>query len=160
MAESGSWNKAMHRICRDGSVWSRSFPKRPAAHRSHFDQIHRFCRQCEEVIRFSVFPLFQLSSVLFCSVSFSFPPFLFCVSHFPRRFFFLCLFKPITTMLHFRKTLQEPEKAFAAMNCTSAGRHTDLSFVNENAADSILRNIESDSIETDESPKTGTQDRE
>jgi hypothetical protein len=36
------------------------------------------------------------------------------------------------------------------MDWTLPGKHTDLSFVNENASDSICRNNESDSIETDE----------
>jgi hypothetical protein len=36
------------------------------------------------------------------------------------------------------------------MDCTYTGRHTDLSFVDENASDSIFRNNEPDSIETDE----------
>jgi hypothetical protein len=36
------------------------------------------------------------------------------------------------------------------MDWASPGRQTDLSFVDENASDSILRNNESDSIETDE----------
>jgi hypothetical protein len=53
-------------------------------------------------------------------------------------------------MLQFRKTLQESGKAFAAMDCTSTGRQTDLRFVNENAPGSILRNNEYDSIKTDE----------
>jgi hypothetical protein len=74
----------------------------------------------------------------------------FFVSHFPRRFFFFSLFKPITAMLHFRKTLQESGKAFAAMDCTSTGRLTDLSFVHKNALASICRNNEPDSIKTDD----------
>jgi hypothetical protein len=74
----------------------------------------------------------------------------FFVSHFPRRFFFFYVFKPITTMVYFRKTLQESGKVFAAMDCTSTGRLTDIRFVHENALGSILRNNESDSIETDE----------
>jgi hypothetical protein len=53
-------------------------------------------------------------------------------------------------MLHFSKTLQESGKAFAAMNCTSSGRHTDFNFVDENTSNSILRNNEPDSMETDE----------
>jgi hypothetical protein len=46
--------------------------------------------------------------------------------------------------------LQESGKAFAAMDCTSTGRLTDIRFVDENASDSILRNSEPDSIKTDE----------
>jgi hypothetical protein len=53
-------------------------------------------------------------------------------------------------MLQFRKTLQESEKVFAAMDCTSTGRRTDLSFVHKNACGSIGRNNEPDSIKTDE----------
>jgi hypothetical protein len=53
-------------------------------------------------------------------------------------------------MLHFRKTFHESGKVFAAMDCTSTGRHTDLSFVQKNASGSIRHNNESDSIETDE----------
>jgi hypothetical protein len=53
-------------------------------------------------------------------------------------------------MLHFRKTLPESGKAFAPMDCTSTGRHTDLSFVHNNTFGSIRRNNELDSIETDE----------
>jgi hypothetical protein len=65
------------------------------------------------------------------------------------------LFKPInektiTTMLHSRETLQKREKALHPMDWTLSGRHTDLSFVDENTSDSILRNNESDSKETDE----------
>jgi hypothetical protein len=53
-------------------------------------------------------------------------------------------------ILPFRETSQESGKAFTAMNWTSSGRQTDLSFVDENAQDSILRNNEPDSIKTDE----------
>jgi hypothetical protein len=65
------------------------------------------------------------------------------------------LFKPInaksiTTMPHSRETLQKRGKAFAAMDWTSPGRQIDISFVDENASDSILRNNESASIDTDE----------
>jgi hypothetical protein len=42
-------------------------------------------------------------------------------------------------------------KAFAAMDWASLGGQTDLSFVDENASDSILRNNEPNSIQTDES---------
>jgi hypothetical protein len=91
---------------------------------------------------------------------FDFPHFLFLfallfVSHFPHRSFFSCLFKPInakarTTTLHLREISQSRGKVFAAMDCTSTGRCTDISFGHENAEDSILRNNESDSIKTDE----------
>jgi hypothetical protein len=53
-------------------------------------------------------------------------------------------------MPHPRETLQEGGKAFIAMDWTLPGRQTDLSFVDENASDSILRNNESDSIKTEE----------
>jgi hypothetical protein len=53
-------------------------------------------------------------------------------------------------MLHLRKTVQESGKAFAAMDCTFTGRHTDLRLVDKNASDSILRNNEPDSMKTDE----------
>jgi hypothetical protein len=46
-----------------------------ASRRSHFDQFHRFCRQCEEVICVSAFHPFGFRP--FYSVSFSFPRFLF-----------------------------------------------------------------------------------
>jgi hypothetical protein len=77
------------------------------------------------------------------------------VSHFPRRSFFSRLFKPInvksiTAMPHPREKLQESGNGFHPMDWTISGKDTDLSFVNENAEDSILRNPESDSIETDE----------
>jgi hypothetical protein len=54
------------------------------------------------------------------------------------------------TILHPRETWQKTGKAFHAMDWISTERHTDLSCVHENAQDSIRRNNESDSKETDE----------
>jgi hypothetical protein len=75
--------------------------------------------------------------------------------HFPRSSFFSSLLKPINakpiiTMPQFRETLQESGNAFDPMDWTPPGKHTDLSFVNENACHSIRRNDEPDSIKTDE----------
>jgi hypothetical protein len=64
---------------------------------------------------------------------------------------FSCFSKPILAAHRFRKTWQDPGKALPAMDWTSLGRQTDVSFVNENACNSIRRNTELDLIETDES---------
>jgi hypothetical protein len=65
------------------------------------------------------------------------------------------LFKPtnaksITAMDHHRETLQESGNVLHPMDWTLPGKQTDFRFVDENAEDSILRNNEHDSIETDE----------
>jgi hypothetical protein len=49
-----------------------------------------------------------------------------------------------------RETLQGTGKTVNPMDWTLLGKHTDLSSVNQNASDSILRNNESDSIKSDE----------
>jgi hypothetical protein len=55
-----------------------------------------------------------------------------------------------TTKPHSRETLQESGKASCVMNWIFPGKQTDISFIDENAADSIRHDNGPDEIHTDE----------